>query len=125
MSDSYRRIRNTARYLLSAINDFDPATDHVAYDDMLAIDRWAIDRTYKTQKAVQQAYEEYQFHAVYQNVHNFCNVYMSNFYLDIIKDRQYTMQPNSLGRRSAQSAMYLITESLVRWLAPVLSYQSA
>ena len=124
MADSYRRIRNTARYLLSATNDFEPATDAVAIDDMLAIDRWAIDRTLKTQKAVQQAYDEYQFHAVYQNVHNFCNVYMSNFYLDIIKDRQYTMQPNSLGRRSAQSAMYLITEALVRWLTPVLSFTS-
>jgi len=124
MADSYRRIRNTTRYLLSAINDFDPATDLVAFDDMLAIDRWAIDRTCKTQAAVQQAYDDYQFHAVYQSIHNFCNVDMSNFYLDIIKDRQYTMQPDSRGRRSAQSAMYLITEALVRWITPVLSFTS-
>ncbi|MCL4132021.1 UNVERIFIED_CONTAM: hypothetical protein GTU68_061222 [Idotea baltica] len=124
MADSYRRIRNTSRYLLSAINDFDPAKDAIAKEDMLAIDRWAIDRTLQTQTAVQQAYENYQFHAVYQAVHNFCNVDMSNFYLDIIKDRQYTMQADSLGRRSAQSAMYLITEALVRWITPVLSFTS-
>lgn len=124
MADSYRRIRNTARYLLSAINDFDPATDAVAKDDLLAIDRWAIDRTLQTQAQVQQAFEDYQFHAVYQSVHNFCNIDMSNFYLDIIKDRQYTMHANSLGRRSAQTAMYLITEALVRWITPVLSFTS-
>jgi len=96
MADSYRRIRNTARYLLSAINDFDPATDSIDFDDMLAIDRWAIDRTLQTQNAVQQAYDEYQFHSVYQNVHHFCNVDMSNFYLDIIKDRQYTMRASQV-----------------------------
>lgn len=124
MADSYRRIRNTARYLLSAISDFDPAVNSVAKEDMLAIDRWAVDRTLQTQSAVNEAYESYQFHSVYQNIHNFCNVDMSNFYLDIIKDRQYTMQPDSLGRRSAQTAMYLITESLVRWITPVLSFTS-
>ncbi len=124
MADSYRRIRNTARYLLSAINDFDPAKDAVAKEDLLAIDRWAVDRTLQTQALVKQAYDEYQFHAVYQSVHNFCNVDMSNFYLDIIKDRQYTMQADSPGRRSAQTAMYLITESLVRWISPVLSFTS-
>jgi len=124
MADSYRRIRNTARYLLSAINDFDPATDSVSANDMVAIDRWAIDRTLKTQQAVQQSYDSYQFHAVYQNIHHFCNVDMSNFYLDIIKDRQYTMASNSHGRRSAQTAMYLIAESLVRWISPVLSFTS-
>jgi len=124
MADSYRRIRNTARYLLSAINDFDPATDSVSANDMVAIDRWAIDRTLKTQQAVQQSYDSYQFHAVYQNIHHFCNVDMSNFYLDIIKDRQYTMASNSPGRRSAQTAMYLIAESLVRWISPVLSFTS-
>ena len=124
MADSYRRIRNTARYLLSAINDFDPAVHSVAKEDMLAIDRWAVDRTLQTQEAVREAYDSYQFHSVYQNVHNFCNVDMSNFYLDIIKDRQYTMQPDSLGRRSAQTAMYLVAEALVRWVAPVLSFTS-
>jgi len=124
MADSYRRIRNTARYLLSAINDFDPAEHSVAKEDMLAIDRWAVDRTLQTQVAVRQAFNDYQFHAVYQGVHNFCNVDMSNFYLDIIKDRQYTMQADSLGRRSAQTAMFLITEAMARWLTPVLSFTS-
>jgi len=124
MADSYRRIRNTARYLLSAVNDFDPAKDMVAAEDMLAIDRWAVDKTLETQKAVQEAFDSYQFHAVYQRVHNFCNVEMSSFYLDIIKDRQYTMSGNSQGRRSAQTAMYLITEALVRWITPVLSFTS-
>jgi len=124
MADSYRRIRNTARYLLSAINDFDPATQSIAKEDMLAIDRWAVAKAFETQAAVQDAYENYQFHAVYQGVHNFCNVDMSSFYLDIIKDRQYTMPSDSLGRRSAQNAMYLIAEALVRWINPVLSFTS-
>jgi isoleucyl-tRNA synthetase len=124
MADSYRRIRNTARYLLSAINDFDPATQSVAKEDMLAIDQWAVAKALENQTQVQQAYEDYQFHAVYQGVHNFCNVDMSSFYLDIIKDRQYTMPTDSLGRRSAQTAMYLIAEALVRWINPVLSFTS-
>lgn len=124
MADSYRRIRNTARYLLSAVNDFDPAVHSVDRDNMLAIDRWAIDRTLETQQAIQEAFEEYQFHTVYQRIHNFCNVDMSSFYLDIVKDRQYTMAADSNGRRSAQTAMYLITEALVRWITPVLSFTS-
>jgi len=124
MSDSYRRIRNTARYFLSAINDFDPVKDQVAKEDMLALDRWAVDRAARTQEAVEQAYFDYNFHAVYQNVHNFCSLDMSSFYLDIIKDRQYTMPANSLARRSTQTAMYLICEALVRWIAPVLSFTS-
>ncbi len=124
MADSYRRIRNTARYLLGAINDFDPSVHTVAPEDMLAIDRWAVDKTLQTQALIKEAYENYQFHAVYQGIHNFCNVDMSSFYLDIIKDRQYTMPSDSVGRRSAQTAMYLISESLVRWIAPVLSFTS-
>ncbi len=124
MADSYRRIRNTARYLLSAINDFDPAVNTVAFDDMLALDQWAVDKTRQTQDEIQQAFDAYQFHTVYQRIHNFCNVEMSSFYLDIIKDRQYTMAADSHGRRSAQTAMYLITEALVRWISPVLSFTS-
>ena len=123
-ADAYRRIRNTARYLLSAVHDFDPAKDMVAPEDMLALDRWAVDCALETQKTVQDAYEAYQFHQVYQTLHHFCSIDMSSFYLDIIKDRQYTMPANSLGRRSAQTAMYLITEALVRWIAPVLSFTS-
>jgi len=111
MADSYRRIRNTARYLLSAINDFDPAKDAVALDDMLALDRWALDCTLKTQKEIEDAFSDYQFHTVYQLLHNFCAVDMGGFYLDIIKDRQYTMATDSLGRRSTQTAMYHIAEA--------------
>jgi isoleucyl-tRNA synthetase len=122
MSDAYRRIRNTARYLLSAINDFDPARHMVAPGDMLALDRWAVDCALHTQKTVQEAYDGYQFHTVYQTVHHFCSIDMSSFYLDIVKDRQYTMPADSLGRRSTQTAMYLITDALVRWIAPVLSF---
>lgn len=124
MADSYRRIRNTARYLLSAINDFDPAKDSVAYDDMLALDRWALDCTLRTQKDIEAAFSDYQFHTVYQRLHNFCSVDMGGFYLDIIKDRQYTMATDSAGRRSTQTAMYLIADAMVRWMSPVLSFTS-
>ena len=123
-ADAYRRIRNTARYLLSAVHDFDPAKDMVAPADMLALDRWAVDCALETQQALQEAYDAYQFHMVYQTLHHFCSIDMSSFYLDIVKDRQYTMAANSHGRRSAQTAMYLITEALVRWIAPVLSFTS-
>jgi len=122
MSDAYRRIRNTARYLLSAINDFDPEIHTVAPEDMLALDRWAVDCALRTQQNIQEAYETYQFHTVYQTIHHFCSTDMSSFYLDIIKDRQYTMAQDSHGRRSAQTAMYLITDALARWIAPVLSF---
>lgn len=122
MSDAYRRIRNTARYLLSAINDFDPEIHTVAPEDMLALDRWAVDCALRTQRSIQEAYETYQFHTVYQTIHHFCSTDMSSFYLDIIKDRQYTMAQDSHGRRSAQTAMYLITDALARWIAPVLSF---
>ncbi|MBX2880874.1 MAG: isoleucine--tRNA ligase [Granulosicoccus sp.] len=124
MADAYRRIRNTARYLLSAIHDFDPEQHSVAGDDMLAIDRWALHCASQTQEEIKQAYEQYQFHTVYQKIHHFCAVDMSSFYLDIIKDRQYTMATDSPGRRSAQTAMYQITDALVRWIAPVLSFTS-
>ena len=124
MADAYRRIRNTARYLLSAINDFDPDVHSVDKKDMLALDRWAVDCALHTQATIQEAYESYQFHTVYQTIHHFCAIDMSSFYLDIIKDRQYTMPADSLGRRSAQSAMYLITDALTRWISPVLSFTS-
>ena len=122
MADSYRRIRNTARYLLSAIDDFDPVADAVAPGELLALDAWAVDRALGVQKEIEAAYESYQFHVVYQKVHNFCTVDMGGFYLDIVKDRQYTMPTASLGRRSAQTAMRLICDALVRWIAPVLSF---
>lgn len=124
MADSYRRIRNTARYLLSAMHDFEPDAHSVAPKDMLALDRWAVGRALETQKAVIASYDEYNFHAVYQKIHNFCAVDMSSFYLDIVKDRQYTTAADSPARRSAQTAMYLIAEAMVRWITPVLSFTS-
>ena len=122
MADSYRRIRNTARYLLSAIDDFDPSSDAVAAAELLAIDAWAVGRAREMQADIEAAYENYQFHVVYQKVHHFCAIDLGGFYLDIVKDRQYTMPANSQGRRSAQTAMRLIADAMVRWIAPVLSF---
>ena len=120
--DSYRRIRNTARFLLANLNGFDPAQHAVPFDEMIALDRWAIDAAYRLQREIISAYDAYQFHLVYQKVHNFCVTELGGFYLDIIKDRQYTCGTNSLPRRSAQTALYHIIEALVRWIAPVLSF---
>ena len=121
-ADSYRRIRNTARYLLSNLNDFDPATNLVATDKLLPLDRWVLDRAYHLQLEILAAYESYQFHLIYQKVHNFCANELGSAYLDITKDRQYTMPTDSLGRRSSQTAMYHILEALTRWIAPILSF---
>jgi isoleucyl-tRNA synthetase len=121
-ADSYRRIRNTSRYLLSNLADFNPETDLVATDDLLPLDRWALDRAYQCQQDILAAYETYSFHVIYQKIHNFCAQEMGSLYLDITKDRQYTMQANSLGRRSSQTAMYHIIEALTRWMAPILSF---
>lgn len=121
-ADSYRRIRNTARFLLSNLNAFDPAKDLVKPDEMLALDRWAVERTAELQKEIIEAYNRYQFHLIYQKLHNFCVVDLGGFYLDIIKDRQYTCKADSLPRRSCQTALYHIVEALVRWLAPILSF---
>jgi len=121
-ADSYRRIRNTARYLLSNLSDFNPALDIVATENLLAIDRWAIDRAYDCQQDIIAAYNSYQFHTIYQKVHNFCSNEMGSLYLDITKDRQYTMGKNSIGRRSSQTAMYHILEAVTRWVAPILSF---
>lgn len=122
MSDSYRRIRNTMRFLLANLNGFDPEKDLIATDQLLALDRWAIDRTLSLQHDIRDAYENYQFHTVYQRLHNFCTTELGGFYLDIVKDRQYTTQADSQARRSAQSAMYHIAEAMTRWIAPVLSF---
>lgn len=121
-ADSYRRIRNTARYLLSNLSDFDPAKNLVNAQDMLPLDRWVLDRAYQVQQDVIKAYDNYQFHLIYQKVHNFCANELGSAYLDITKDRQYTMQADSLGRRSSQTAMYHILEALVRWIAPILTF---
>jgi isoleucyl-tRNA synthetase len=121
-ADAYRRIRNTARFLLSNLNGFDPQQNLLEPSQMIELDRWAVDRTLQLQKEIAEAYGEYQFHVIYQKIHNFCVNEMGGFYLDIIKDRQYTTQADSLPRRSCQTAMYHIIEAMVRWLAPILSF---
>lgn len=122
MVDSYRKIRNTVRYLLSNLNDFDPQTDGVAYNDMVELDKWVVERGMALQQDILKAYDEYQFHLIVQKLQQFCIAEMSNFYLDVTKDRMYTMPTDSNGRRSAQTAMYHIIEAMVRWLAPMLSF---
>ncbi len=121
-SDGYRRLRNTARFLLSNLDDFNPAQDSVAHQDLLALDRWVLDKAYALQEEVKAAYETYQFQHIYQKVHHFCVIDLGGFYLDIIKDRQYTAKADGLARRSAQTAMYHVLEALTRWLAPIISY---
>ena len=122
MADAYRRLRNTARYLLSNLDGFNPETDCVVFDDMLALDQWAVYETARLQNEIINAYSDYQFHLIYQKLHRFSVVEMSGFFLDITKDRQYTTQANSLPRRSAQTAVYHVVEALARWFAPVLSF---
>jgi isoleucyl-tRNA synthetase len=121
-ADAYRRIRNTARFLLANLNGFDPATHLVAPAEMIELDRWAVDRALQLQEEIVAAYKDYQFHLIYHRIHNFCVVDMGGFYLDVIKDRQYTTQADSLPRRSCQTAMYHIVEAMSRWLAPILSF---
>ncbi|MBS0589865.1 MAG: class I tRNA ligase family protein, partial [Proteobacteria bacterium] len=122
VADAYRRIRNTARFLLGNLHGFDPARDLVKVEDSLLLDQWAVQQAYDTQQAVLAAYARYDFPEVVQRVQNFCTNELGSLYLDITKDRLYTMQENSHGRRSAQSAMYRIVEAMARWLAPILSF---
>ncbi len=121
-ADAYRRIRNTARFLLANLDGFDPKTDLVEFDQMIKLDRWAVQHAAKLQQEIIAAYTSFQFHQIYQKLHRFCAVEMGGFYLDVIKDRQYTTQTDSLARRSAQSALYHIVEAMARWLAPILSF---
>jgi len=118
--DAYRKIRNTLRYLFGNIDDFDPVRNSVAYGDMLATDRWAVGRLQKLIAEVTDAYNNFVFHRVFSLVYNFCTVDMSNIYMDVLKDRMYCDAADSLSRRSGQTAMYRILDSLVRLLAPVL-----
>ena len=121
-ADSYRRIRNTARFLLANLNGFDPEQHLVKPADMLSLDRWAVARTAQLQNDIIEAYRTYNFHTIYQRLHNFCSIDLGGFYLDIIKDRQYTTQSDSIARRSAQTALYHIVEAMSRWMAPILSF---
>lgn len=121
-ADAYRRIRNTSRYLLSNLSDFNPETDLLKPSNMLALDRWAMNKTSQVQARITEAYTNMQFHLVYQEMLHFCSIEMGSLFLDITKDRQYTMQADSTARRSAQSAAYLILHALVRWMTPILTF---
>ena len=121
-ADAYRRIRNTARFLLANLNGFDPATDRLAIEDMLSLDRWAVARALELQEEIIAAYKVYNFHLIHHKLSQFCTIDMGGFYLDIIKDRQYTTKADSIARRSAQTALYHVAEAMCRWIAPILSF---
>ncbi|MGP2487431.1 isoleucine--tRNA ligase [Pantoea ananatis] len=121
-ADAYRRIRNTARFLLANLSGFNPATDLVKPEEMVVVDRWAVGRAQAAQADIIASYEHYDFHEVIQRLMQFCSIEMGSFYLDIIKDRQYTAKGDSLARRSCQSALWHIVEALVRWMAPIMSF---
>ena len=121
-ADSYRRIRNTARFLLANLNGFDPAKDMIKPEDMVVLDRWAVSMAKEAQEQIIQAYENYDFHKVVQRIMQFCSIEMGSFYLDIIKDRQYTAKSDSVARHSCQTALYHIAQAMVRWIAPILSF---
>jgi len=120
--DVYRRIRNTARFLLGNLHGFDPVAHLLPLDDMVALDRWIVHRAYELQQKIAEAYARYDFAEIVQALGNFCSVDLGALYLDVTKDRLYTMREDSRGRRSAQSAMYRISEAFVRWIAPILSF---
>ncbi|AHN24630.1 Isoleucyl-tRNA synthetase [Gilliamella apicola] len=121
-ADSYRRIRNTARFLLANLNGFDPVKDMIKPEDMVVLDRWAVSMAKEAQEQIIQAYENYDFHKVVQRIMQFCSIEMGSFYLDIIKDRQYTAKSDSVARHSCQTALYHIAQAMIRWIAPILSF---
>ena len=121
-ADAYRRIRNTARFMLANLDGFEPDQNSLPVEQLLPLDRWAVVKAEFLQQEIIAAYEQYDFHLVYQKVHNFCAMDMGAFYLDVIKDRQYTTQADSVARRSAQTALQHILEAMTRWVAPILSF---
>jgi isoleucyl-tRNA synthetase len=121
-ADIYRRIRNTLRFLLANANGFDPDHDLVKAPELLALDRWIVAQALDLQNELQQLYDSYQFHTAVQKIHNFCSETLGGYYLDIIKDRQYTTQSNSLARRSCQTAMFHVLEAMTRWITPFLCF---
>ena len=123
-ADSYRRIRNTMRFMLANMQGFDPKNDLVDMKNMLVLDRWIVSKTHDLQQQVINEYDNYNFHFVMKAILNFCTNDLGGFYLDVIKDRQYTTQTDSLARRSAQSALFHISHAMVRWLSPILSFTS-
>jgi isoleucyl-tRNA synthetase len=122
MSESYRRMRNTVRFLLGNLAGFDPAADAVPLAEMVAIDRWALGRAAALHEEIAEAYRKFEYYVIYQKILNFCVVDLGGFYLDLLKDRLYTTPKKSLSRRSAQTALFHVAESMVRWLAPILSF---
>ena len=122
VGDSYRRIRNTARFMLSNLNGFEPTTDSVDPADMIGLDYWIVRQCQLLEEEVVDHYDNYNFHNIYQRVHNFCVNELGGFYLDIIKDRQYTCKSDGLARRSTQTAMHHVVEMLSRMIAPILSF---
>ena len=120
--DTYRRIRNTLKFLMANISDFDPATDSVPLDQMIEIDRYALSRAAQLQADILAHYEVYEFHPVVSKLQIYCSEDLGSFYLDILKDRLYTTAARSLARRSAQTALHAITHAMLRWMAPFLSF---
>ncbi|MFH4747451.1 isoleucine--tRNA ligase [Vibrio harveyi] len=121
-ADAYRRIRNTARFFLANLSGFNPETDIVPVEEMVALDRWAVGRALAAQEEIVKAYEEYNTHGVTQRLMQFCSIEMGSFYLDVTKDRQYTAKRGGNAQRSCQTALYYIVEALVRWMAPIMSF---
>jgi isoleucyl-tRNA synthetase len=122
VADSYRRIRNTARFMLSNLNGFDPSTDQLESEKMMELDYWIVRKSQLLQQEIIEHYHAYEFLNVYQKIHSFCVIELGGFYLDVIKDRQYTTNANSMARRSTQTAMFQILETLSRLIAPILSF---
>ncbi|MFU8928054.1 isoleucine--tRNA ligase [Acinetobacter puyangensis] len=122
VSDSYRRIRNTLRFLLANLNGFQPSRDCLPIDELIALDQYILQRTAEVQKTITQAYSDMSFHVVVNALTQFCINDLGGFYLDIIKDRQYTTKADSQARRSAQTALYHLVQAFVRWMSPILSF---
>jgi isoleucyl-tRNA synthetase len=121
-ADAYRRLRNTARFLLSNLDGFDPAAHCLSLEQMVELDRWIVHRAFEVQEKIKAAYTGYNMAEIVQLLLNFCSVDLGSLYLDVTKDRLYTMQEDSVGRRSAQTAMYHIAEAFTRWVAPILTF---
>lgn len=124
LSEVYRKIRNTFRYILGNLNNFDPNTDMVSYDQLEEFDKWALLRLAQVQEKVTAAFENYEFHVMYHTVHNYCTVDLSSIYLDVLKDRLYTSGATSVSRRAAQTTMYHILKTLVVMLSPILTFST-
>jgi isoleucyl-tRNA synthetase len=124
LSDAYRKIRNTARFILGNISDFNPDEDSISLDKLQPIDRWALYQLDELTKRVCEGYETFEFHNAYHAIHNFCVVDMSNFYLDVLKDRLYVEKAGSEGRRAAQTVMYMILDGMTRLVSPILAFTS-